>query len=406
MTAGFGTGINPTNVAGNVTRNKLGELLAYDANNRQTSYTSAGSTTTYHYDPSGNRVKKLVGGNQTSIYVYDAFGKLAAEYKDSGTPTPGTFYRTVDHLGSTRLVTDAAGTAVENTDYLPFGEEIDVSQGDARHNVAAYGESGLLRHKFTGKERDSESGMDYFLARYYSGPMGRFLSVDPENAGASLADPQAWNGYAYASNSPLTAVDPDGRIALKLLGTALKVAFKVGRKGAKKGFKVAELVQGVKEDIDTLSDPNASLGEKAFATADLVSEVLSPVSLRDTGLGKANRIANAVGDGQKSVKRVPNPGGKLGDAATRARTEEVKAKLEARGLTVKQEVPFGTPGGEKSKRFADVVGTDPETGKRTIVQIGKQTKRGEPIARERRALADISASPDIRDTDDLVFVEK
>ena len=96
-------------------------------------------------------------------------------------------------LSSTRLVTDAAGTEVENTDYLPFGEEIDVSMGDARYNIAAYGESGLLRHKFTGKERDTESGMDYFLARYYSGPMGRFLSVDPNNADATLDDPRSWN---------------------------------------------------------------------------------------------------------------------------------------------------------------------------------------------------------------------
>jgi hypothetical protein len=67
-------------------------------------------------------------------------------------------------LSSTRLVTDASGTEVENTDYLPFGEEIDVSLGDPRHNVAAYGSSGLLRHKFTGKERDTESGTIFLRA--------------------------------------------------------------------------------------------------------------------------------------------------------------------------------------------------------------------------------------------------
>ena len=58
----FVTGIEPNenayDVAGNLTRNKLGELLAYDANNRQTTYTSGGATTLYHYDAQGNRVKK------------------------------------------------------------------------------------------------------------------------------------------------------------------------------------------------------------------------------------------------------------------------------------------------------------------------------------------------------------
>jgi RHS repeat-associated protein len=63
---------------------------------------------------------------------------------------------------------------------------------------------------FTGKERDAESNLDFFLARYYSSQQGRFLSPDPENAGASRDDPQSWNGYAYARNNPLLYTDPDG----------------------------------------------------------------------------------------------------------------------------------------------------------------------------------------------------
>jgi RHS repeat-associated protein len=62
----------------------------------------------------------------------------------------------------------------------------------------------------TGKERDVETGLDFFFARYYSGAQGRFLSPDPENAGASHEDPQSWNAYAYARNNPLLYTDPDG----------------------------------------------------------------------------------------------------------------------------------------------------------------------------------------------------
>ncbi|MGA2299530.1 MAG: RHS repeat-associated core domain-containing protein [Candidatus Acidiferrum sp.] len=67
-------------------------------------------------------------------------------------------------------------------------------------------------YKFTGKERDSESGLDDFGDRYYSSPMGRFTSVDPIWVKIDrLVDPQRLNLYAYGRNNPLLFVDPDGR---------------------------------------------------------------------------------------------------------------------------------------------------------------------------------------------------
>lgn len=62
----------------------------------------------------------------------------------------------------------------------------------------------------TSYERDTESDLDFAQARYYSSKLGRFYSVDPENAGASEDDPQSWNGYAYGRNNPVLYSDPDG----------------------------------------------------------------------------------------------------------------------------------------------------------------------------------------------------
>ncbi len=62
----------------------------------------------------------------------------------------------------------------------------------------------------TSYERDNESDLDFAQARYYSSKLGRFYSVDPENAGASEDDPQSWNGYAYSGNNPILYSDPDG----------------------------------------------------------------------------------------------------------------------------------------------------------------------------------------------------
>ena len=116
-------------------------------------------------------------------------------------------YYHLDAVGNVRVVTNQAGQVVERHDYLPFGEECTTGPCSSNPGVGA----GQTR-KFTGKERDSETGLDYFGARYYQGILGRFISVDPVvNTRASLAEPQRWNRYAYALNSPLRVTDPDGR---------------------------------------------------------------------------------------------------------------------------------------------------------------------------------------------------
>jgi YD repeat-containing protein len=107
--------------AGNVT-GIPGLTFTYDAENRMVRATRPTADTTYAYDGEGRRVKK-VAGDGTTIYVYDAMGQLAAEYGPA-LAEGGTRYLTADHVGSTRLVTDAAGAVKERLDYLPFGEEI------------------------------------------------------------------------------------------------------------------------------------------------------------------------------------------------------------------------------------------------------------------------------------------
>lgn len=96
-------------------------------------------------------------------------------------------------------------------DYHAFGWAVNPTNGN-RSTVTGYTATDWSNPKFTGKQRDYESGLqlDYFLARYYSGAQGRFTSPDPENAGSDPYDPQSWNMYAYGRNNPLKYVDPDG----------------------------------------------------------------------------------------------------------------------------------------------------------------------------------------------------
>jgi len=92
-------------------------------------------------------------------------------------------------------------------DYLPFGEETGAGVG-SRTAPMGYGAMDSTRQRFTSKERDQESGLDYFLARYYSSAQGRFTGVDPANGYASV--PQDWNRYSYTLNNPFKYTDPSG----------------------------------------------------------------------------------------------------------------------------------------------------------------------------------------------------
>ena len=129
-----------------------------------------------------------------------------------------------DQLGTPRMVFDQSGSltvldqngnyasGVTRHDYIPFGEELFAGTG-GRTTAQGYSASDGVRQKFTQKERDNETGLDYFLARYYGSTQGRFTSPDAPFADQSADNPQSWNLYSYVRNNPLVMIDPSGRRA-------------------------------------------------------------------------------------------------------------------------------------------------------------------------------------------------
>jgi RHS repeat-associated protein len=185
------------------------------ANNRLNmtgaSYDASGNQTAY--DGEGRRVKKTSGG-VTTYYIHDALGRLAAEYSNAASPSTGVSYLFTDMLGSVRTITNATGAVVECYDYMPFGQMLTASD-NGRSAAGCYPAApdpadSRASQKFTGKERDAETGLDYFGARYFSGAEGRFMTPDPLMASAKAYDPQTWNRYSYTLNNPLRFIDPDG----------------------------------------------------------------------------------------------------------------------------------------------------------------------------------------------------
>jgi RHS repeat-associated protein len=190
--------------------------IQYDFEERQIAYHGA-TAGTYAYDGDGHRIERTEAGI-TTVYVYDTAGGLAAEYSSATSATTEpctTCYLSTDHLGSIRMVTSQSGTIVARHDYMPFGEEIPAGYAGRPTTIGSsaspWNAADGVSQRFTGKERDAESGLDYFGARYMSSSMGRFMSPDPLMATPErLLDPQEWNMYGYARNNPLSITDPTG----------------------------------------------------------------------------------------------------------------------------------------------------------------------------------------------------
>jgi RHS repeat-associated protein len=200
--------------AGNMTFNATPptQTYSYDQENRLTG--AAGYA--YTYDGDGNRVRKSNGNLAANgtLYWYmtpgivgesDLSGNLTDEYvffdgeRVARKSTNGVFYYFSDHLKTASVITDSDGNIKSESDFYPWGGELQFVNNDSNH------------YKFTGKERDSETQLDYFGARYYSNGLGRWATPDPKGiALRHLLNPQKLNKYSYVLNNPAGALDPDG----------------------------------------------------------------------------------------------------------------------------------------------------------------------------------------------------
>lgn len=175
----------------------------------------------YLYDTAGQRVKKLVrkqgghievthyvdgmfehhrwgglsqAGENNQVHVMDDLQRIAlvrigvAHHDEKG---PAVQFPLSDHLGGSNVVVDSGGALINREEFTPYGE-------------TSFGSFAKKRYRFTGMERDEESGLSYHTARYYASWLGKWLSADPAGLGDGL------NLYRYVRNRPTIATDPSG----------------------------------------------------------------------------------------------------------------------------------------------------------------------------------------------------
>ncbi len=273
-------------------------------------YPSCSSGTLYWTGTGSEAVGESdLAGNFQHEYVYFNGQRVARRDADNS-----VHYYFSDHLGSASVVTDSAGAIQDESDYYPYGGEIAIINGDPNH------------YKFTGKERDAESGLDNFGARYDASSLGRFMTPDP--LGGKLVNPQTLNKYSYVANNPINFTDPTGLYmcaddadAKEHCTSDKDKAFETQRKDALKSDN-ADVVRGAsaygdpgKDNGVTVAFGDPGAGNNGLTTHDIGTDLSKSngmranetVTIRDTLTGTDLKDAlshegSHVADAQAFVK--------------------------------------------------------------------------------------------------------
>ena len=160
--------------------------FSYDAEGRLVGVVTAQGTWTYQYDVFGNRVATIHNGQRTEYLVdpaglgdvfaeYDGQGNLQAHYAHGlglesriDVTGPAAYFQ-FDAIGNTDQLTGAGGTALNNYDYLPFGEPLQISE-TVPNPFTFVGQFGVMREG---------NGLDFMRNRWYDPAQGRFTQQDP-----------------------------------------------------------------------------------------------------------------------------------------------------------------------------------------------------------------------------------
>ena len=285
--------------AGNL-RNDGTHSYTYDAENRLAKV-DGGATANYYYDAEGRRVHNYMGG-----VLYDLGGHVFAEVVggwNRGEVYAGNrhiatyaysteFFPHTDWLGTERARSNVSGTLGETCTSNPFGEALTCSSPD------------YSPMHFTGKERDSESGLDNFETRYFGSSLGRFMSPDAANIAGDLdesGNPQSWNPYAYVRNNPINAVDPNGEDCVyagdfKNSGTVLV------ERGDHCSYASGSYVEGHIDENSFLYDQKNN--QLTYNVSDTGASGVISVGPSNAGIGDSDRFAAVqmgVGLGEQGV---------------------------------------------------------------------------------------------------------
>jgi RHS repeat-associated protein len=245
----------------------------------------------------------VYNGSRTAKHIFLNSERIVTKLNSASNPTyseesASTYYYHSDHLGSASVISDNDGREYERIEYTPYGE-VWIDKASATYKTA---------YRFTGKERDEETGLYYFGERYLDAKVSRWLSCDPALSDFVAGQSNGMSGgifnsvnmnlYHYAGNNPVIATDPDGR---ELYVESDDSAYR----------------QRVKEDIQKLA-PNAVMDDTGKVTleGDTVKGYEKGTELIKRLVDDKRKVIIKMGSKNECIPQVTNPvtGEKLSDA--------------------------------------------------------------------------------------------
>ena len=320
-----------------------------------------------------------LAGTTKSEYIFFDGERVAR--RDGATGTGGVFYYFSDHLKTASVITDAAGTIKAESDYYPWGGELQFVNNDSND------------YKFTGKKRDLETGLDYFGARYYSNGLGRWVSADWSATPvpvpyASFGDPQSLNLYGYVRGLPTTRMDADGHCdwchaTIDFVG------------GVAQG--IVSSASGGAVGAPSSSDSNASLYGQLLGTA-IEGGVSTDLALQGASTAGLGLVAEGPSLGASTVLVVAGGGaaalGTKGALAAAKNTGAILNAMSHKSGQSKQETGSYTNIHASGKTYSGKGGRgrSQASGKRVEKQTGDKhtTTDWKPSANDREAYKDES----------------
>ncbi|NEN88687.1 MAG: toxin [Okeania sp. SIO3H1] len=299
-----------------------------------------GGTAYYTYDTSGQRVRKvwekspgrveeriyldgfeifrqrngagIIILERETLHIMDDKQRIALvetrTFDTKGTdPAPQQLirYQFGNHLGSSGIELDAQAQIISYEEYTPYGN---TSYQALRSQTET-----AKRYRYTGKERDEETGLNYHEARYYAPWIGNWISSDPH-----LSSSLPWPSFVYAIDNPLRVIDPDGKDVAVIFGGGV-------------GFRVSGRGQPVEAEQDsTLGKLKSGLQERANdAGIELDSVIIKPEFTSASSVESALRfIEDNLGEGERLIIYGYSRGGDTAvDLATELEKREIQVDL-------------------------------------------------------------------------------
>jgi RHS repeat-associated protein len=300
-----------------------------------------------------------LSGNAKSEYVF--FNGERVARKDFPGNTISYYFS--DQLKTASVITDSAGNIKEDEDYYPWGGELQFVNSDSNH------------YKYGGHERDSETGLDYMLARYYSNPLGRFLTPDwaghpTEVPYANFGNPQSLNLYSYTKNNPTTFGDPDGHCCLEELEHIAQEAEQLA------------VDKVVKPLVESAVGEAEVAGRVALSTVGTV--VLAATYLISPGTGSSGKNSEVeweLNNMAKQQRQQQQLGQGRGAGEEQSQSDDARDRSRTNGGLVK---PNRGPGSvPKDQRDPKRTATDKDKAKMRAEQKGNCAHCGKPLGDEK-----------------------